>query len=138
MPVPEHFEVHYGEEEQPILCRSVAEMEAILDCLHRECRPDRPICVNVVLPQYWITIGLGTDPTFVLVSVEPCDGEWYLSVGNQSAEGWKDFYGCGNHTPFERRNFVPLELARQAVREFVEHQRRSRIIRWQDCADQDA
>jgi hypothetical protein len=107
-------------------------MDAALDRLHGECRPGRPICVNVVVPGHWITVGLGADPTFVLESVEPCDGEWYISVGDDAAEGREDFYGCGNHTPFERRNFVPLAVARQAVREFAEHQRRTRLIRWQD------
>ena len=67
-------------------------------------------------------------------SVEPCDGEWYISVGDETAVGWQDFYGCGNHTPFERRSFVPLTLARQAVREYAEHQRRTTLIQWADWA----
>ena len=118
--------------------RSLAEMDAVLDRLHRECTPGHPICANVVIPGYWVTIGLGTDPTFVLVNVEPCDGEWYISVGDESAKGWADFFGCGNHTPFERRTFVPLSVARRAVREFVQQGRRATVIRWHDWAGRPA
>lgn len=138
MPVPDQIDVYFAEGKPPIKCHSLAEMDATLDCLHRECRPEYPICINVVLPGYWITIGLGADPTFVLESVEPCDGEWYISVGDEAVDGWSDFYGCGHHTPFERRNFVPLSLARQAVREFAEHQQRSCLIRWHDWAGRPA
>lgn len=138
MPLPDQIDVYFAEGKPPIPCRSLSEMDATLDRLHRECRPNHPICVNVVVPGRWITIGLGTDPTFVLESVEPCDGEWYITVGDESASGWQDFYGCGNHTPFERRSFVPLALARRAVQEFAEHQRRSRIVRWADWAGRPA
>jgi hypothetical protein len=138
LPVPDQIDVYFAEEKPPIKCRSVAEVDATLGRLHRECRPGHPICVNVVVPGHWISIGLGPDPTLVMQSVEPCDGEWYTSVGDESAEGWADFYGCGNHTPFQRRTFVPLDVARQVVREFVEHQQRSRLIRWHDWAGRPA
>lgn len=130
--------MYFAEETPPIAYHSLEEMDATLDRLHRECQPGHPICVNVVVPGYWVTIGLGADPTFVLVSVEPCDGEWYVSAGDEAAHGWVDFYGCGNYTRFERRSLVPLSLARQAVREFAEHQERSRLIRWQDWAGRPA
>jgi hypothetical protein len=135
MPIPDRIDVYFAEEAPPIECRSLAEMDATLDNLHRKCLPGHPICVNVVVPGYWVTIGLGADPTFVIASVEPCDGRWYISRGDDAAEGRTDFYGCGNVKSIEQRAFVPLSLARQAVREFAEHQRRTGVILWHDRAD---
>jgi hypothetical protein len=138
VPVPDQIDVFFEEGKPPIVCRSLAEMDETLDRLHEECDPARPICVEVAIPGHRIDIGLGTDPTFICVQVEPCDGEHYLPTGDEAAEGWKDFYGCGNHTPFGRRNFVSLLMVRDALREFVEHQRLSGVIRWQDWAGRPA
>jgi hypothetical protein len=132
MSVPAEIEVQFADQEPPLNCRSIEEMDSLLDRLHSQCPREHPICVNVVIPGYCLTIGLGSDPTFLLESVEPCDGEWYISVGDPSTSGWKDFYGCGGHTPFEVRSFVPVQLARQALREFVQTQARSRLIHWND------
>lgn len=109
-------------------------MEELTEVLRRlhDCDPEMPICVSVAIPHYQIHIGLGSDPTFLIVDVEPFDGEYYISVGETEAVGYKDFYGCGNHTPFDTRNFIPFEPALAAVCEFVADQKRSVNIAWEN------
>jgi hypothetical protein len=47
------------------------------------------------------------------------------------------FYGAGDDSYWAPKNLIPLAAARDAVRYFVEHQRRSPALRWQDCNEQD-
>ncbi len=107
-------------------------MEAVLHEIGRNCDRDRPLCATVEIPHYLLHVGLGADPTFVMVQVEPFDGEYYLSVGDAGATDSVGFGGCGNWTPFHRRNFVPFAEAMRAVREFVRDQRRTENIRWEN------
>jgi hypothetical protein len=128
----------------PILCDSAEELDSILERLHREHLRKRPI--SVVVSQAGrvygdgdeIGLGLGLDPTFILINVAPCDGEYYISAGDPAAKGDVIFYGAREHIVVERRNFVPWGSVRQAVREFVDDGLRSRLFRWNDCSGRDA
>lgn len=132
MPLPGRIEIYSDEETPPLLCHSAEDVEVVLHDLHQNCRPDRPLCVVVQIPEYHICIGVGSDPTFVEVHVSPYDGEYYTSLGDGESAGWKDFYGCGDYTPVEASSLVPFEDAVCAVSEFVRHQRRSMQIHWKD------
>ena len=142
MTAPSEISIHFAEHVPPISCRSVAEMDAALDRLHvdplraRDSGP--PLAVAIVIPGYQIVTGLGADLSFVCVSVEPCDGEYYIAVGDEKAKGecWM-FHGAGQNSYWVPKNMIPLPAARHAVRHFVENQQRSRALRWQDWAERD-
>jgi hypothetical protein len=134
MPLPEQIDLYWDEHGPHVTCRSVQELEQALRERHRECAPEHPICAVVTIPGYVLCVGLGSDPTFIQVHVEPCDGEYYTSSGDPTETEWKDFYGCGGHTPFEASSFVPFEAVLSAVVEFVQYQRRSERLRWRDWA----
>ena len=142
MPPPSDISVHFAEEQLPIQCRSVAEMDAALDRLHadhlRSGSSTTPLAVSIVIPGYEIDTGLGADESFLCVQVEPCDGEYYLAVGDATAEGEsRMFYGAGQDSYWAPKNLIPLSAARDAVRYFVEHQQRSPTLRWQDWSERD-
>ena len=97
-----------------------------------------PLGVSIVIPGYEVDMGLGTDRSFVCVQVEPCDGEFYLALGDPSATGEHVmFYGAGQDSYWAPKNLIPLATAREAVRYFVQHQRRWPQLRWQDSGGRD-
>jgi len=132
MPAPDTLELTYQDGQPAIALHSWEQVEAELRQLHRETPPDYPICVVVSIPGYEIILGLGTDPTFVMVNVEPFDGELYTLLGDPEAADWTDYYGIGRHTPFPNNSLIPFEEALTATREFVCEQQRCARIRWQD------
>jgi hypothetical protein len=132
MPVSDEIGIYFAEDTPPIRCTSLGEMEAILRGLHGNCHPEKPICVVIEVPHYQINLGLGTDPTFVMIHVEPYDGEYYITVGDPEAGGDVGFHGCGNWTPFDCRSFIPFNDALAVVREFVRDQQRSARVRWEN------
>jgi len=132
------LEVYFAEGKPPVHCQSLVELDAALDRLHRECDPRYPILVCIDLPEHRLDIGLGADPTFVIVNTQPCDGEYWISVGDERAEGYADFYGCGNHQQLARRHLVRLESAREAIREFVRSGRGAAEVAWEDWAGRPA
>jgi hypothetical protein len=128
------LEVYFAEGKAPVHCESLADLDATLDRLHRECDPRYPILVCIDLPEHRLDIGLGADPTFVIVNTQPCDGEYWISVGDEGACGVAAFHGCGVYQEFARKHLVPLVLARAAIREFVCSGIRTPEIRWEDWA----
>jgi Immunity protein Imm1 len=133
MPVPDEIDVYYDERKPPIRCHSVTEVDAALDKLHREADPTRdPLAVAIKVFGHEIDTGLGTDPTFLCLQIEPCDGEYYLAVGDQTDGKTRMFYGAGQDSYWKPINLIPLEAARSAVRYFIEHQKRSPSLRWHD------
>lgn|GEM_PF-4430339 len=132
------MEVHFAEGKPPIHCDSLTELDAALDRLHRICDAEHPILVCIDLPAYRLDIGLGADPTFVIVNTQPCDGEYWISVGDERARGVAAFHGCGDYQEFDRRHLVPLELARSAIREFILSGIRTPAIHWEDWAGRPA
>jgi hypothetical protein len=118
-------------------------MDAALDRLHaehlRSAASGPPLAVSIVIPGYEIDTGLGADVSYVHLQVEPCDGEYYLAIADGAVADGESrmFYGAGQDSYWEPKNLIPLSAARGAVRYFVEHQRRSPSLRWQDWADRD-
>lgn len=91
-----------------------------------------PTSVVIPVGGHEIDLGVGIDPTFISVQIAPCDGEYYVSAGDASADGYGEFFGAGEYMAFDRKHFVPWPLIRIAVREFVEYRRLSDSIRWVD------
>lgn len=132
MPAPDTFELTYQDGQAPLVFHSWGQVEAGLLRLHHETPPDYPVCVVVSIPRFEIILGLGIDPTFVMVNVEPFDGEYYTSLGDPEAVGWTGYYGVGGHTPFPNNSLIPFVEALTAIRDFLCEQQRSQRIRWQD------
>ena len=78
-----------------------------------------------------IYTGLGSAETFLMVGTEPYD-EWYTAVGDENAQGPdKMFYGIGQDTYWAPKHLIPLAVAREAIRHYVEHQQRSPSLNWE-------
>ena len=132
------MEVYFSEGKPPIHCESLAELDATLDRLHRDSDSRCPILVCIDLPEHRLDVGLGADQTFVIVNTQPCDGEYWISVGNERAAGYADFYGCGNHQQLAQRHLIPVESARVFIREFIRSGHATPEVRWEDWAGRPA
>jgi hypothetical protein len=135
MPAPSNILVHFDEGEPPIHCDSVAALDAVLDRLHAATL-DRltrdanqcPLQVSIEFDQYGAMTGLGSALTFVMVGTED---DWYYARGDQKAEEPKEmFYGAGQDSYWAPRNLIPLAVARDAIRYFIEHRRPSTALEW--------
>jgi hypothetical protein len=108
-------------------------MEAVLDRLHTEklTSPGCPLAVSISIPDHEIYIGLGSFDSFVMVGAEPYD-DWYVALGDEKANGdSKMFYGSGQDSYWAPKNLIPVAVAREAVRYYVEHHQRIPTLRWQ-------
>src|SRR5262245_57637111 len=129
---------------EPIVFRSVDELDSTLERLQREYTTKGP--TSVVISEAGkkfgtgdeIGLGLGLDPTFVLIQIAPCDGEYYFSVGDDAAAGSVEFFGAREIIVVDRLHFVPWQMVRVAIREFLEYGRRTKLLRWQDSFGQPA
>ena len=138
MPVPDQIDVYYDDRKPPIECSSLEEVDAVLDKLHQGVDPTKvPLMVAIKVFGHEIDMGLGTDPTFICLQIEPCDGEYYLAVGDQVKGERRMFYGAGQDSYWEPENLIPLESSRSAARHFIQHQLRSPDVRWQDWKSPD-
>src|SRR5262245_40866623 len=133
MPMPDEIDVYFADRTPPIRCRSLKEVDKALDTLHREVDPTKcPLAVSIRVFGHEVWTGLGVDQSFVCINIEPCDGEFYLTVGEQPAGEAKMFWGASQDSYWNPENMIPYEKARAAVRYFVRHQRRDPSVRWQD------
>jgi len=130
--------VSFDESLPPIECSSVAEVNLILDRLDAQCGPNAPILVCIDTPTHRFDIGLGTDPTFVIVNTQPCDGEFWISRGDPAATGRQDFYGCGVHQQVDVRNLIPMTAAREALNMLMTSGQRWSGVHWEDWNRQPA
>jgi hypothetical protein len=125
------------------VCYSLDELDSTIEQLQRELIAEGP--TSVVISEAGdarlgdeIGLGLGIDPTFVLIQIAPCDGEYYISAGNADSVGNVEFFGARELIVVDRRHFVPWRVVRGAVREFLEHGRFTKMVRWLDCHGQPA
>jgi hypothetical protein len=132
------------ESKTPLLVHSIDEVDSTLEELQQQYLTKGPTSVVITEAEKdfeltdQIGLGLGIDPTFVLIQIAPCDGEYYFAVGDELAKGSVEFFGAGEFIVVERRNFIPWPLVRQVVQEFLEHNRRTTLVRWEDCFGHEA
>lgn len=132
------IQVRYAQGEPPISCASIAEMDAALDRLHAETADelrtsvrDRPLQVDIEFSFGCVATGLGIDKVPVMVSVPPFD-DFYCAVDDRQAAGDDTmFFGASQDSYWPPKNLLPIAVAREAVRYFVMHQRRSPNLLWQ-------
>ncbi len=118
MPVPNEIAVYFDDDRPPVACYSLKEVDAALDKLLREADPTKePLSVVIKVFGHEIDMGLGTYPTFLCLQIDPCDGEYYLVVGEQTEGETRMFYGAGQDSYWQPKNMIPLEAARH----FIEH-----------------
>ena len=107
----------------------LTELDAILDRLHAE-NDGEPILVTIDGPAGELTIGVGYSQS-VLTYVPPDGDPPYLISSNKSKDETEiDFFYASHHSPMLAQNLIPNEVARIAVRRFVEYGALLAEARW--------
>jgi len=144
MPAPPEILIHVERDKPPIQCATVAEMDAVLDRMHvewtKKVAAEEKACpqsLYVQVAPYAVSFGLGSEDTYLSVhpdSFDDHDGYFWTAVDRtKPSEGTdKMFYGDFNHdTYWCPCHLIPIAVARDAVRYFVEHQGPSPALEWE-------
>jgi hypothetical protein len=133
MSSPTDIIVSFDRNTPPIRCQSVGEMDAALDRLHARklSSPGCPLAVAISMPGFEVYTGLGSSDSFVMLGAEPYD-VWYYALSDEKAEDPKKmFYGVGDDCYWGPRHLIPISIARDAVRYFVERHERHPNLQWE-------
>jgi hypothetical protein len=109
---------------------TVDQLDAALDRLHTQAFGESPIHVLIEGPAGTLTIGIGHSQSFLSFILPDSDPPYLVSTTKSKDETEIDFFMDGHHSPVMARNLVPLDIARDAVRVFVEHGALSCDVRW--------
>ncbi len=110
---------------------SLVELDSLLDRLHGD---DQPVMAVVESPTNGdsLAIGLGRDVSVLNFVPGSGDPPYFTSLGTDMRDEPVQFNFMGEQSEFPMRNAIPLDAARNAVREFFESGRRSSSIEWEE------
>jgi hypothetical protein len=123
----EPHQVCWQDDDGATVC-SVDELDSLLDHLHAE--STRPILVNVSGPSGSLTIGVGHTRSVLTFIYPDGDPPYPISSNGTDDQSEHDFFMCGHHSAFAGKSTIPNDLARNAMRVFVQHGALSLAIRW--------
>lgn len=125
--------VHWSEGESAIDVSDVDELERILDDLDSQFSAEGPTIVFVEAHGCQVSLGLGYEESFVHFEQVSGDPPYFITVGNDSAEGVETFYLFGvHHTEIPRRNLVRAVEAREVLRECIRTAVWPRHVKWEE------
>ena len=129
--VTPHGYVEWGEGPQSIQVATVEELDALLDRVDAEARVgQRPVLALVGLGgTRYLTVGLGDDDVGLTYN-DSSDWRSWSSLGDLTGDDEVGFWMGNQPTYVRRRELVPIDLARQAVRELYDTGERSQLVRW--------
>lgn len=120
-------------EHDSVPVRSVKDLDREIDRLTSESARSRPIMVDLELDSGDdLAMGIG-QPLSVLNFINASkDPPYFTSVGDPFAEGLIVFYYYGDWSEFPMRNAVPVDLARRAMRHFLQYGELLDIVDWEE------
>jgi hypothetical protein len=108
-------------------------LEERLNRIAEMTQPDRPTIVHICAHGHEVLVGLGGDTSFVQFGPESGRPPYFVTVGDELAEGVASFHLDGVHpTDIPRRCLVPSAEARHIVREFIATGQRPTGVMWEE------
>lgn len=118
-------------EDAAVEIRSIQELDHLLDDLAAQTPEDRPILVDLIHVESGILeVGIGCRVSVLCHVPASGDPPYLVSLGDEAETGDVGFYGYGEWSEFSREECVPIEVARQAAREFFISGGLSTRVRW--------
>jgi hypothetical protein len=118
-------------EGDPERLRTLEDLDALLDRLHAE---GKPILVEVQGPGSSGALTIGVGRPLGVLSHTPASGDppYRVSLGDPCAQGGTDFFMAGHHSEMENRWLIPMDLAREGLRQFCRTGELSDRIVWDE------
>jgi hypothetical protein len=112
---------------------SIRELDPLLDRLHEEHQDVQPILATVESTSNGdsLAIGLGRPQSVLTFVPGSGDPPYFSSVGDGEGDEVLEFSFMGDLSEIPVRNAVPIAVARQAMREFIETGALSKKVRWE-------
>jgi hypothetical protein len=122
----------YSKDEPSVEIESMAQLERWFEKLAALCSPEFPGVFRLRVNGYEVELGLGLAESFVSIEHESGMPPYYMTLGDDAAEGEVGFLLFGDHrTRIPRRNLIPTQQAREVVKEYFATGERSASVRWE-------
>jgi len=109
---------------------SVGELDSLLDQVHAHGKPVM-VVVEALCNGNSLAIGLGRDKSVLNFVPGSGDPPYFTSLGAEDRDEAIEFDFMGESSEFPVRNSVPIDTARQAMRDFLQTGELSAIIEWE-------
>jgi Immunity protein Imm1 len=125
--------LYWSENEPPAEVDDLSQLDACLNRIAANCKPDRPTIVDLVVHNHSVSFGLGLPETFIQVQSQSGMPPYFITVADRSAPDVVTYYLMGaHHTEIPRRHHIDSTLAREIVREFFTTGERSTKVDWEE------
>jgi hypothetical protein len=112
---------------------TIEDLDQLLDRLQQDCTT-APVLATVKLPSSGdsLSIGLGRAESVLNFVSGSGDPPYWSSVGEHEEDEAVGFNFMGELSEIPLRHLIPLDLARQAVRDFVQTGKLSHKVTWEE------
>lgn len=112
---------------------TIEDLDHVLDRLHQYCTA-APVLATVELPSSGdsLSIGLGRAESVLNFVSGSGDPPYWSSVGEHEKDEAVSFIFMGELSEIPLRHLIPMAVARQAVREFVQTGKLSNKVTWEE------
>ena len=126
------MQVIAGLESEPTTVATTAELDAVLDRLAAEASLDAPPLIALDMPdqQRSMLVGL-RGPVGVLNFVDFSTGRGSASKADTNGAQTPPYFYCGEWTAVPADAELPIEVVRQAARDFLDTGERPNSVTWQ-------
>lgn len=111
---------------------AVEQLDALLDQLHLEAVGQAPILVSIGGPAGCLIVGLGRAESVLSFISSDSEPPYLVSTNRSKDEAEVEYFMNGHHSPVQAKHVIPMDLARDAVRVFVEHGALLASVRWSE------
>ena len=119
-------------EEQDVSLSTVSELDRLLGQIHED-HEDSPVLVSIELSSSGdsLTIGLGRAESVLNYVSRSGDPHYWSSVGKRQESAATAFNFMGQLSEIPNRHLIPIDIARQAIRDFVQTGKLPRSVEWE-------
>jgi hypothetical protein len=111
---------------------TVEQLDALLDRLHSQALGELPMLVAINGPKGSLMIGLGHSESVLTFTLPDSDPPYLVSTNKSKDQTQIDFFMQGHHSRVMAKHLVSMDVARSAVRVFVEQGALSCDVRWSE------
>lgn len=109
------------------------DLDQFLDEINSEVRNEDPIIVTIFMQGSIVSLGLGLDTSFVQLINESNEPPYWVTLGDTKLDGVVDFFLHGkHHTEISQKNLIPINTARNIVREYYLTGSKSKNVQWEE------